>query len=74
MLERGKEDPVTYPEIESFITKNFAGIWPERHTETQRARLGYEVLCQFFREGRLHSEARWVPSGEKQRIYMYIDN
>ena len=69
-----KEKETTYPEVEIFITKNFADIWPERHSETQRAQLGYEVLYQLHREGRLQSETRWVPTGEKQRVYMRVDN
>ena len=67
------EKETTYPEVEVYITKNFADIWPEKHSQTQRAQLGYEVLYQFYREGRLHSETRWVPTGEKQRIYMHLD-
>ncbi len=68
-----EEKETTYPEVEVFITKNFADVWPERHTETQRAQLGYEVLYQLYREGRLHSETRWTPDGAKQRVYMHID-
>ena len=67
------EKETTYPEVEVFITKNFADIWPEKHSQTQRAQLGYEVLYQFYREGRLRSETRFTPTGEKQRVYMHID-
>ncbi len=67
------EKETTYPEVEVFITKNFADIWPERHSQTQRAQLGYEILYQFHREGRLHQETRFTPKGDKQRVYMYID-
>ncbi len=66
------EKETTYPEVEVFITKNFADIWPEKHSQTQRAQLGYEVLYQFYREGRLRSETRFTPTGEKQRVYMRI--
>lgn len=74
LLSRGKENPVTYPEIEVYITKNFEDIWPEPHSCTQRAQLGYEILYQLHREGRLHSETRVTPKGDNQRVYMYIDN
>ena len=73
LMERGKENPVTYPEIEIYNTTHFEGIWPESHPLTQRAHLGYEILYQLHREGRLHSETKWTPDGAKQRVYMYID-
>ena len=73
LMERGKENPVTYPEIEVFNTKEFADTWPEHHACTQRAHLGYEVLYQLYREGRLHSETRLEEKWQRQRVYMYID-
>ncbi len=73
LMDRGEKNPVTYPEVEVYITKNFEDIWPERHPITQRAQLGYEVLYQLHREGRLHSETKPTPKGNNKRVYMYID-
>ena len=56
LLKPGKE-PMYFDELE-FAADDMRDIWPGDHTFVQNARLVYDMLEQFEREGRLQKELR----------------
>lgn len=65
--------PLYFDELE-FALDARRDLWPGDHTCVQHARLVYDLLWQFDREGRLRRETRVqeVNNGSRHRYYMWL--
>ena len=66
--------PLYFDELEAAADR-MRDLWPGDHTFVQHARLVYDMLWQFAREGRLRREAREQPwtGGTRHRWYFWLD-
>ena len=71
LLKQGK--PLFFDDLESTLNK-MRDLWEGDHTYVQHARLLYELLWQFDKEGRLHRELRSQPltHGSRRRWYFSL--
>jgi len=75
-LLKGKKDaPLYFDDLEIAVWKDMRDLWPEEHSLIQDARLVYDILYQLKLEGRLQTVVRPLKtaSGEKNRVYMWLD-
>ena len=74
-LLKSEKAPLYFDELELAIDK-MRDLWPDNHTCVQHARLVYDLLWQFDREGRLHREVRvqQQPTGTRRRYYMWLED
>ena len=70
-LLRSDEAPLYFDEVESAVGK-MRDLWPGDHSVVQHARLVYDLLWQFDREGRLKREMRLQPQKEGSRHRWYF--
>lgn len=73
LLKSGKA--LYFDELE-FAADDMRDIFPGNHTCIQHARLVYELLWQFDKEGRLKREIRTQqrPHGTRERYYMWLED
>lgn len=73
-LLKSEKAPLYFDELE-FAIGDMRDLWPGDHTCVQHARLVYDLLWQFDREGRLRREERVQerPGGTRRRYYMWLD-
>ena len=73
-LLKSEKAPLYFDELE-FAVGDMRDLWPDDHTCVQHARLVYDLLWQFDREGRLRREERVQehPQGTRRRYYMWLE-
>lgn len=73
-LLKSEKAPLYFDELE-FAIGDMRDLWPDNHTCVQHARLVYDLLWQFDKEGRLRRETRVQdrPGGPRRRYYMWLD-
>jgi len=66
--------PFYFDQLELFVGKELRPLWEGDHTLVQHARLVYDLLDQFQREGRLKKEMRLQkrPHGVRHRWYFWL--
>lgn len=70
-----KENPIIYDDVELTMCK-MEELWDEKHKISQYAKVGYDILWQIYKEGRLKSfiAPQQKPAGwSRDVISMYID-
>jgi len=69
-LLKSAPEPMYFDQLELAVGK-MRDLWPGDHTFVQHARLVYDLLWQFDREGRLTREMRIQPTkmGDRHRWY-----
>lgn len=75
MLKAGK--PLYFDDLEIAADETMRDLWQGNHTFVQHARLVYDMLWQFHKEGRLNRELRTqqiVPDGPRNRWYFWLDD
>ena len=74
-LLRSSKAPLYFDELE-FAVDEMRDLWPGDHTCVQHARLVYDLLWQFDREGRLRREVRLQQrtGGTRHRYYMWLED
>lgn len=74
-LLKSEQAPLVFDDLESAVGK-MRDLWPGEHTLVQHARLVYDLLWQFDREGRLRREERVQqrPKGLRRRYYMWLED
>ena len=74
-LLKSEKAPLYFDELE-FAIGDMRDLWPGDHTLVQHARLGYDLLWQFDREGRLRREVRVQEreDGRRRRYYMWLED
>jgi len=78
MLRGGKDKPCIWDDIE-FAMLDMPELWNEQNNYSQYAKVGYDVLWQLYREGRLKSflapqSNPWKdPDGTRMLANMYIE-
>ena len=68
--------PAYFDQLE-FFTDELRNIWPGDHTYVQHARLVYDMLWQFEKEGRLRKELRpqkLSTGASRRRWYFWLEN
>ena len=68
---RSERAPLYFDELE-FAAGDMRDIWPGNHTFVQNARLVYDILEQFEREGRLKKELREQERSGRIRLRWYF--
>lgn len=73
-LLKSDKAPLYFDELE-FALGDMRDLWPGDHTCVQHARLVYDLLWQFDKEGRLRREERVQErkGGTRRRYYMWLD-
>ena len=74
LREAKEKGGVYFTDIELLLIKYKDVLFNGGYTYTQHARVGYDVLCQLDREGKIKSEVRLNPEGTRRLRYMWIDN
>ena len=64
---------VYFTDIELLLIKYKDVIFDGGYTYTQHARVGYDIICQLDREGKIKSEVRYNPEGTRRLRYMWMD-
>ena len=74
-LLKSEKAPLYFDQLELAID-GMRDLWPGDHTCVQHARLVYDLLWQFDREGRLRREERIqeCPQGTRRRYYMWLED
>lgn len=74
-LLKSDKAPVYFDQLE-FALDKMRHLWPGDHTCVQHARLVYDLLWQFDREGRLRRETRVqeLKEGTRRRYYMWLED
>jgi len=74
-LLKSEQAPLYFDELESAVGK-MRDLWPGDHTYVQHARLVYDLLWQFDREGRLRRVERVQQraKGLRRRYYMWLED
>ena len=74
-LLRSKTAPVYFDEME-LVLESMRDLWPGNGTVVQHARLLYDLLWQFDREGRLKKEIRTqqLHGGIRHRYYFWLED
>ena len=74
-LLKSEKAPLYFDELE-FALDDMRDLWPDNHTCVQHARLVYDLLWQFDREGRLRREERIQEraGGNRRRYYMWLED
>ena len=75
LLNATKENPVIYDDVEITLSK-MPELWDEQHKISQYAKVGYDILWQLTKEGRIKSfiAPQHKPDGwSRDLISMYID-
>ena len=67
-----EEAPVCFDDLEFAVGRGMRDLWPGDHTFVQHARLVYDMLWQFDREGRLKREMRVQEAYESLRHRWYF--
>ena len=68
---KSERAPLYFDELE-FAIRDMPELWPGNHTHIQHARLVYDLLWQFDREGRLRREVRVQEQGTGTRRRWYF--
>ena len=71
------EEPLYFDDLEIAADTRMRDLWEGDHTFVQHARLVYDMLWQFHREGRLKKELRTqqiVPDGPRHRWYFWLED
>jgi len=73
-LLKSEKAPFYFDQLELFVGKELRPLWEGDHTLVQHARLVYDLLDQFQREGRLKKEMRLQkrPHGVRHRWYFWL--
>lgn len=74
-LLKSEKAPLYFDELE-YALNDMRDLWPGEHTLVQHARLVYDLLWQFDREGRLRREVRVQENhdGTRRRYYMWLED
>lgn len=74
-LLKSEKAPLYFDQLE-FAIGDMRDLWEGDHTYVQHARLVYDLLWQFDREGRLRRETRVqeTASGPRRRYYMWLED
>lgn len=74
-LLKSEKAPLYFDELELAVDK-MRDLWQGDHTCVQHARLVYDLLWQFDREGRLRREVRLQErkDGSRHRFYMWLED
>lgn len=74
-LLKSDKAPLYFDELE-FAIDDMRDLWPGDHTCVQHARLVYDLLWQFDKEGRLRREERVQErtGGTRRRYYMWLED
>lgn len=75
LLNATKENPVIYDDVEITLSK-MPELWDEQHKISQYAKVGYDILWQIHKEGRMKTfiTQQQKPAGwSRDLIAMYID-
>lgn len=74
-LLKSEKAPLYFDQLE-FAIGDMRDLWPDNHTYVQHARLVYDLLWQFDREGRLRREERVqeTAGGPRRRYYMWLED
>ncbi len=73
LKEHKESRDVYFTDIELMLTKHKAELFDGGYTYTQHARVGYDVVCQLDREGKIKSEIRPNEDGTRVLRYMWMD-
>ena len=73
---RSGEAPVCFDDLEYAVGRGMRDLWPGEHTFVQHARLVYDMLWQFDREGRLKREMRiqQVHESSRHRWFFWLED
>ena len=73
-LLKSEKAPLYFDQLE-FAIGDMRDLWPGDHTLVQHARLVYDLLWQFDKEGRLRREVRVqeTKGGPRRRYYMWLE-
>ena len=76
VLLRSPEGPFYFDELEWAVGREMRDLWPNDRTLIQHARLVYDMLWQFDKEGRLKREMRLQdhPHGQRHRWYFRLED
>lgn len=68
--------PVYFDDLEYAVDRTMRDLWPGDHTIVQHARLVYDMLWQFEKEGRLKREMRMQErdGGQRRRWYFWLED
>ena len=74
-LLKSEKAPLYFDQLE-FAIGDMRDLWPDNHTCVQHARLVYDLLWQFEREGRLKREMRIqeLANGNRRRWYFRLED
>jgi len=74
-LLKSEKAPLYFDQLE-FAIGDMRDLWPGDHTLVQHARLVYDLLWQFDKEGRLRREVRVqeTKGGPRRRYYMWLED
>ena len=74
-LLKSEKAPLYFDELE-FAIGDMRDLWDGNHTHVQHARLVYDLLWQFDKEGRLRREERVqeLKTGSRRRYYMWLED
>lgn len=74
-LLKSENAPLYFDQLE-YAIGDMRDLWPGDHTLVQHARLVYDLLWQFDREGRLRREMRVQETrdGSRRRYYMWLED
>ncbi|MBR2615674.1 MAG: hypothetical protein IKC69_03250 [Clostridia bacterium] len=75
-LLKSERAPLYFDELEFAVRDDMRDLWEGDHTYLQHARLVYDLLYQFDREGRLKREMRIqeTKNGPRHRYYMWLED
>ena len=71
------DTPLFFDDLEIAADTQMRDLWEGEHTFVQHARLVYDMLWQFHKEGRLKKELRTqqiVPDGPRHRWYFWLED
>lgn len=73
LRENNKSKDKYFTDIEILLRDHKKELFDNDRTYTQHARVGYDVVCQLDREGKIKSEVRMNPEGTRKLRYMWMD-
>ena len=73
LREHKEKRDVYFTDIELMLIKHKEELFDGGYSFTQHARVGYDVVCQLDREGKIKSEIRKNGEGNRTLRYMWMD-
>ena len=73
LKEHGEKRDVYFTDIELMLFEHKRELFDGGYTYTQHARVGYDVVCQLDREGKIKSEVRKNEDGTRMLRYMWME-